>query len=63
MFPKVLSDHGIGLSHSSSGDPILDEGSIALVFSSAQTLASNSAGETLDIAFSRLVSYVQSLGY
>ena len=63
MFPKVLSVAGVGLSHSAGGAPILDEIRFTLVFNSAQTLASNAAGESLDAAFSRLIADVQSLGY
>ena len=63
-FPKILSARGIGLGYSStSGQPILDEGSFQLVFDSPGTLASNRAGESLDAAFARITAYIESLGY
>ena len=63
-FPKILTDMGVGLSHSTtSGAPILSEGTFLLTFSKTETLASNNSGETLDAAFGRLVTYVQSLGF
>jgi len=63
-FPRVFSDHGMGLSHStSSGRPYLSDGSATLVFSQSETTKSNSAGETLDAALDRAIAYVESLGY
>jgi hypothetical protein len=63
VFPKILTDVGVGLIHSSSGVPILDDVRRTLTFSPAQTLASNTAGETLNAALARLVNEVTSMGY
>jgi hypothetical protein len=63
-FPKILSDSGSGLSFSSeSGQPRLVEGSSLVVFNQVETAASNTAGETLDQAFTRLLGTIQVQGY
>jgi hypothetical protein len=63
-FPKTLNDYGLGLVHSSrTGTPAINEGTVVLVFSQSDTVASNAAGETVDTAFARLTAFVQSLGY
>ncbi len=63
-FPRTMTDHGNGVSYSStSGDAAVTDGSLQLVFDRAGTLTSNQAGETLDAAFTRLKSYLESLGY
>ncbi len=64
FFPRILTDTGVGLSFApTNGVPILDEGSFVLTFNRTETFASNTAGETIEAAFARLVAYVRSLGY
>jgi hypothetical protein len=63
-FPRTLTDYGIGFFFSTStGEPGIDEGKAVLVFSQKETIASNTAGESLDMAYNRLLAYVQSLGF
>jgi len=63
-FPRILSDHGNGLSYShTSGQPLLDDGAFQLVFDRPSTIASNQRGEPLDSALARLTDYLESLGY
>jgi len=63
-FPKILTDRGSGLGFSDvNGQPYLVAGSFKFVFDSAGTLQSNQAGETFDAALTRLINYVESLGY
>ena len=63
-FPKVLIDHGVSLSYSStSGQPFLREGAATFEFNQAETLKSNGSGETIETALARLAASVESLGY
>ena len=64
IFPRTLTDNGVGFHYStSSGEPIVTDGTLVLVFSKAETVISNGAGETLDAAFARHLAYIESLGY
>lgn len=63
-FPKTLNNNGSGLSHSSSsGELVLTDGIVLLTFNKAETLASNNAGESFDIAYARLLASVEAHGY
>jgi hypothetical protein len=63
-FPRALTGSGGALFHTeSSNEPVVVDGSFAVAFNKAETVASNVAGETLDAALARLVAYVESLGY
>jgi len=61
-FPRTLTDNGVGLGHfNDTGDPFVTEGSYTRVFNRQETIKSNTAGETLDVALNMLLSYVESL--
>jgi hypothetical protein len=61
-FPKTLTSVEQGYSED-SGPASLINGTLTASFDKNRTIASNTAGDTLDSAFDKLVAYVQSLGY
>jgi hypothetical protein len=63
-FPKVLTAGGRGVFYSEQTTlPTLGESSMTVAFNSAETVASNNSGETLDSALARFEALVQSQGY
>ena len=62
-FPKSMVEYAEGVTHNSAGTPILDQYRRTITFSPVQTIASNTAGETLEAAFARIVTEVRAMGY
>jgi hypothetical protein len=64
VFPKVLAGGGQGLFYSeTSSQPVLAAAAFQAVFNQPDSLTSNNAGETLETALNRYITYVQGLGY
>lgn len=63
-FPKTLTSSGSGLFYStSSGNPVISQGSLLAVFNTKETTARNEASDTLDGAMAGYIAYVQGMGY
>lgn len=63
-FPRILTEGGEALTRTPGSDlPLAIEEKFTLVFNQPQTISSNQTGETLDAAFARITSEIQSLGY